>query len=66
MSMTMSFLSSFIFSLASYLPAGELFDQIQRRGKLTAQSASFYAAEILQILIYLRQEKVAHLIFKLS
>ncbi len=38
--------------------AGELHDQLQRRGKLPVEDARFYAAEIVEILEYLRQQKV--------
>lgn len=42
------------------LCAGELHDQLQRRGKLPVEDARFYAAEIVEILGYLRQQKVCH------
>ena len=43
---------------AHALCAGELHDQLQRRGKLPVEDARFYAAEIVEILGYLRQQKV--------
>ena len=38
--------------------AGELHDQLQRKGKLSIEEARFYAAEIVEILEYLRDQKV--------
>ncbi len=38
--------------------AGELHDQLERRGKLPLDDASFYAAEIVLVLEYLRDQKV--------
>jgi hypothetical protein len=40
------------------LPAGELFDQIQRRKQLPFPDARQYAAEIVCILVYLKETKV--------
>ena len=39
--------------------AGELHDQLQRRGKLPLEDARFYAAEIVLILEYLQGQKVS-------
>ncbi|BDA45583.1 probable 3-phosphoinositide-dependent protein kinase 1 at N-terminal half [Coccomyxa sp. Obi] len=39
---------------------GELYDQIQRKGRLSLEDARFYAAEIVLILEYLRQQQVIH------
>ena len=44
----------------NYCPNGELYDQIRIQGKLSASSARFYAAEIVLILEYLRQQRVLH------
>ena len=43
--------------------AGELFEEIQRKGKLTLDDARFYAAEIVQILSYLREQKVCKSVY---
>lgn len=37
---------------------GELHDQLERNGKLSLEDAKFYAAEIVEILEYLREQKV--------
>ncbi|CAJ1426530.1 unnamed protein product [Effrenium voratum] len=39
---------------------GELAAQIQRRGRCPLSFAQFYAAEIVSILAYLREQRVAH------
>ena len=44
--------------MTHWVPAGELHDQLQRRGKLPLDDAIFYAAEIALILEYLRGQKV--------
>ena len=44
--------------MTHWMPAGELHDQLQRRGKLPLDDATFYAAEIVLILEYLRDQKV--------
>ncbi|KAK9904077.1 hypothetical protein WJX75_003895 [Coccomyxa subellipsoidea] len=41
-------------------PNGELYDQIQRKGRLSPEDSKFYGAEILLILEYLRQQGVIH------
>lgn len=41
---------------SSRLGAGELYDQIQRKGRLSPEDSKFYGAEILLILDYLRQQ----------
>jgi 3-phosphoinositide dependent protein kinase-1 len=41
-----------------YCPGGDLYDQIQRRGKLPLSSVQFYAAEVVLILEYLRKMQV--------
>jgi len=41
------------------MPAGELFDQIQRRKRLLIPDARQYAAEIVCILVYLKEQQVA-------
>jgi serine/threonine protein kinase len=38
--------------------AGELYDQIQRKVKLALDEATFYASEIVDILVYLREQRV--------
>jgi hypothetical protein len=43
-----------------YCPGGDLFEQIERQGKLQVPDARFYAAEIVQILEYLREKQVVH------
>ena len=45
-------------STRHWAPAGELHDQLQRRGKLPLDDATFYAAEIVLILEYLQKQKV--------
>lgn len=42
-----------------YVPAGELYDQIQKRKQIDVQDARFYTAEIVLILQQLRQEKAS-------
>ncbi|CAL8470828.1 g10370 [Coccomyxa elongata] len=41
-------------------PNGELYDQIQRKKRLSLEDARFYAAEIVLTLEYLRQQQVIH------
>ncbi|KAK9830445.1 hypothetical protein WJX72_011801 [[Myrmecia] bisecta] len=41
-------------------PNGELYDQIQRRGRLQLEDTQFYTAEIVEILDYLQQCQVVH------
>ena len=38
--------------------AGELYDQIQRKERLTLEEARFYASEIVDVLAYLREQQV--------
>lgn len=38
--------------------AGELYDQIRRKEKLSLEAIQFYAAEIVLILQYMRRHKV--------
>lgn len=41
-----------------YCPGGELFEQVQKRGKLPLPVAAFYAAEVVLVLMYLRDKQV--------
>ncbi len=50
--------NSFISSTCRCCDAGELYDQIQRKGKLALDEATFYASEIVDILVYLREQRV--------
>jgi len=43
-----------------YCPNGELYDQIRLRGKFSVSTTQFYAAEIVLMLEYLRNEGVVH------
>jgi 3-phosphoinositide dependent protein kinase-1 len=43
-----------------YCPNGELYDQIRLQNKLSVATAQFYAAEIVLMLEYLRNEGVVH------
>jgi hypothetical protein len=44
-----------------YCPGGDLYDQLQRRGKLPLATAKFYAAEVVLMLEYLRSKQVGAL-----
>eukprot|EP00210_Caulerpa_lentillifera_P008660 g8259.t1 len=53
----------FVFCLdfaMEYIPGGELFNQIQKRTKLTLSDAQFYTAEVVLILQYLRTQQLIH------
>lgn len=43
-----------------YCPNGELYDQIRLRGKLNVDTTRFYAAEVVLMLEYLRNQGVVH------
>ncbi|KAG2439042.1 hypothetical protein HYH02_006570 [Chlamydomonas schloesseri] len=43
-----------------YCAGGELYEQINKRGRLPLEAARFYAAEVVLILEYLRKAQVVH------
>eukprot|EP00195_Chlamydomonas_chlamydogama_P005080 CAMPEP_0202904494 /NCGR_PEP_ID=MMETSP1392-20130828/29654_1 /ASSEMBLY_ACC=CAM_ASM_000868 /TAXON_ID=225041 /ORGANISM="Chlamydomonas chlamydogama, Strain SAG 11-48b" /LENGTH=338 /DNA_ID=CAMNT_0049592139 /DNA_START=42 /DNA_END=1055 /DNA_ORIENTATION=+ len=43
-----------------YCPGGDLYEQINKQGKLSLEDARFYAAEVVLILDYLRSKEVVH------
>uniref|UniRef100_A0A7S3R3C7 non-specific serine/threonine protein kinase n=1 Tax=Dunaliella tertiolecta TaxID=3047 RepID=A0A7S3R3C7_DUNTE len=43
-----------------YCPGGDLYEQIQKRGAFPLEDTKFYAAEVVQMLEYLKSKQVVH------
>jgi protein kinase X len=49
-----------LYLILEYIPGGEFFSYLRRRGKLAAPEAMFYSAQIVSIFEYLHQFRIAY------